>query len=539
MKYLKYYLSLDEPVKMGTQGNQANSNALSYIAGSSIRGAVMNELSKVVNSEILKDHIRNTRFYDAYIVSGDKCLFPVPFVYYAGKHDIRNNDRELSENKNAGLKVKTRTIDPPCEGEQRVDVGGFCNIEDKLYVQKVRKIANMHISISKGASPNKMFRYEAIDKGQVFSGIIACLDDYIDEYVNVLEDKILYLGGSKGSGYGRCRVTGTEKVSYEEIIAQYGIKRCHDSGVLYIYALSNLLFFDENGCACGEPPKDWIKEKLKLKNMELIKSYVQTTVSSGYNHTWRAANVMQDAVKAGSVFVYKIDGEVAQDTIETIEKEQIGLRKQDGFGRIIINPDFEIGERIMLQHEIQQEGVKELSDTDRSILNLVQKSVNQERINNYIRNIALQTAEKNRKSMVKDFSITQISKLYGVTSDIIMHDYSDKEIKKKLKEFYDNIFLRTNMRGEIVEKTAMTKQKYNTAKLKLPNNELLTMEKVLKIIIEDENGRDNWGVKIKDIKLFKYDKQFDHSQISDTMIKVRFLNEVMYNLMRMEGGKKI
>ncbi|MBE5924764.1 MAG: hypothetical protein E7271_09950 [Lachnospiraceae bacterium] len=540
MKYLRYYLSLDEPVKMGMQGNQANSNALSYIAGSSIRGAVINELSKVVSNDVLKDHIKNTRFYDAYIVAEDKCLIPVPFIFYAGKHDIRNNDRELSENRKTALKVNTRTIDPPAEGEQRVDVGGFCNIiDDKLCVQKVRKIANMHISIGKDTSSNKLFRYEAIDKGQVFSGIIACSNDSIDEVEKILKEKILYLGGSKGSGYGRCRVIKTENISYEKIIDQYGIKRRKDSDVLYIYALSNLLLFDENGCACGEPSKEWIKEKLNLKNAELIKSYVQTSVASGYNHKWRAGNVMQDAVKAGSVYVYRIEGEINQDIIENIEKEQIGLRKQDGFGRIIINPDFDINERIMLQHESLQEPVKEFSDEDSSLLCLVEKSVNQDRINNYISNVALKTAEDNRKSIVRDFSITQISRLYGVTSDIIMNDYSDEEIKQKLKIFYDSIFLRTNMRGETVYKTSITKQKYNTAKLKLPNDESLTMEKVLDEIINDEKGHNNWGVKVKNVKLFKFDGQFNDVRISTTLIKVRFLNEVMYNLMRMEGGKKI
>jgi hypothetical protein len=300
-----------------------------------------------------------------------------------------------------------------------------------------------------------------------------------------------------------------------------------------------LLLFDENGCACGEPSKEWIKEKLNLKNAELIKSYVQTSVASGYNHKWRAGNVMQDAVKAGSVYVYRIEGEINQDIIENIEKEQIGLRKQDGFGRIIINPDFDINERIMLQHESLQEPVKEFSDEDSSLLCLVEKSVNQDRINNYISNVALKTAEDNRKSIVRDFSITQISRLYGVTSDIIMNDYSDEEIKQKLKIFYDSIFLRTNMRGETVYKTSITKQKYNTAKLKLPNDESLTMEKVLDEIINDEKGHNNWGVKVKNVKLFKFDGQFNDVRISTTLIKVRFLNEVMYNLMRMEGGKKI
>lgn len=539
MKYVRYILILEEPVKMGTQGNQANSSALSYIAGSSIRGAVISALSKDIAEDELKQHIKSVRFYDAYIMNEDKYMIPVPFIYYAGKHEIRSNERELSAGNDTGLKINSGIADVPEEGEQRIDVGGFCYVGDRLYSRKVKKLDNIHIAISKGSASNKMFRYEAIDAGQDFSGVVACPDEYANRYVEALKDRILYLGGSKGSGYGRCRVAGVDILSYNEMIAEYGIKRQTDSDILCIYALSNLILYDDNGCVSGELPVELLKNKLGLQKMELIKAYVQTTTASGFNHTWRAGSVLQNAVKAGSVYVYKIQGKPDEKQIEAVEMEQLGVRKQDGYGRIVINPDFYVEERVVVKSDDTRKPVTDLSEDDKSVLMLIQNSANKERVDNYIRDLALKTAENNR-NIIKKLSITQISRLYGFTSELIIHNPSDKEIKERMKKYHDDIFFRTNMRGEIDDKTSATKNKYSTAKFKLPNNNSEKMKDVLEDIFDNDNT--NWGIKIDndDVHLLKLTGiEENRNYISGTMIKLRFLNEVMYNLMRMEGGKGI
>ena len=39
--YVRYKLLLEEPVKMGKQGDQSNTETLTYIVGSSVRGAFL------------------------------------------------------------------------------------------------------------------------------------------------------------------------------------------------------------------------------------------------------------------------------------------------------------------------------------------------------------------------------------------------------------------------------------------------------------------------------------------------------------------
>ena len=77
MRYVSYILDAEEPVKMGDQGNQANCDALSYIAGSAIRGAVIAECVKA--GVKVEELVKNTRFYDAYVVTDDEYAAPIPF----------------------------------------------------------------------------------------------------------------------------------------------------------------------------------------------------------------------------------------------------------------------------------------------------------------------------------------------------------------------------------------------------------------------------------------------------------------------------
>lgn len=102
--YVKYQIYLEEPLKMGKQGNQDNEESLSYIAGSTLRGAV---IGKAINTwfenyvgDLSEDPLysdilfKKTKFYDAYLAHEGKSLIPVPGVYYADKHDVRRAEHE-------------------------------------------------------------------------------------------------------------------------------------------------------------------------------------------------------------------------------------------------------------------------------------------------------------------------------------------------------------------------------------------------------------------------------------------------------------
>ena len=53
--YIRYQLYLEEPVRMGSAGNQAGTNALSCITGSSMRGAVISRYIKTYYPERTDD----------------------------------------------------------------------------------------------------------------------------------------------------------------------------------------------------------------------------------------------------------------------------------------------------------------------------------------------------------------------------------------------------------------------------------------------------------------------------------------------------
>ena len=103
--YIQYILKTLEPIKMGAQGCQNDMEyALSYITGSSVRGAIIGryiQKEKIhediaqnpVYRKILTDEVR---FLDAYIQKAGKMAIPIPLCYYGNKHELKQlEDREV------------------------------------------------------------------------------------------------------------------------------------------------------------------------------------------------------------------------------------------------------------------------------------------------------------------------------------------------------------------------------------------------------------------------------------------------------------
>src|SRR5690606_26606484 len=122
---------------------------------------------------------------------------------------------------------------PP--GYEKIRLCEFVHIDDEYTKVKVEKVSNLHIN--KRKEKNILFRYEAIKKGQVFGGIIKAEEDtYVDEIVNLLEDEIIYIGGSKGSGYGKCIIEDVQVL--DENPEEKIFKINDDEEFVYIIALS-------------------------------------------------------------------------------------------------------------------------------------------------------------------------------------------------------------------------------------------------------------------------------------------------------------
>ena len=250
--YVRYKLLLEEPVKMGKQGDQSNTETLTYIVGSSVRGAFLSLYTDQYypgvrgldkDPEIREELFTQTRFSDAWISMEGKPLFPFPAVYYANKHELRAAEQTDEKGNPVKLEVHCCIRDVPGEGEVRLGRNAYCTLgEDSVIQGTVRTDGNLHIAVGRNGNEKKMFRYEAISAGQEFCGIIQCRDEAAAErYREVIDGRTVYLGGSKGSGYGRCRVVSAEKIESTEAVSMYGLRRKEQPGVLTIRALSNLI----------------------------------------------------------------------------------------------------------------------------------------------------------------------------------------------------------------------------------------------------------------------------------------------------------
>ena len=102
------------------------------------------------------------------------------------------------------------------------------------------------------------------------------------------------------------------------------------------------------------------------------------------------------------------------------------------------------------------------------------------------------------------------------------------------------------MTGEKADRTNKTVMAYKTAKITLPNGTKKEMRDVLEDLIS--GSADDWGIfrpimgtdsKSSDVvECVSLVEQNNKDIPSLPELKIRFLNAVMYNLMRKEGGRK-
>lgn len=566
-----YTLYAEEPVKAGDGRGQSGAGALSYIPATSIRGALIECLK---DEDMVAAVLRDLTFTDCYPVVGEQRLIPCPPVFYAEKHQIRSF-RGSRKRKSGGtdvlpvkLKVPTSEKKPndPEEGYQCVGRGGFLLTgQKKIGICHVRKVANLHIAMGRKDRDSQMYRYEAIAPGQAFSGMITCrIEEEAKLVRSVLQDRVMYIGGSRGSGYGRCRMLSCRTADSAELTGgkPYGIGRRivenGSAGILTVYALSHLILLDRNGNETGEPDTAYLEEQLGVRNLRLLKTYVTSFHVSGFNRTWHAGQTQRSAAAAGSLWFYTYEGTLDEEKADRFEARGLGIRRKEGFGRILINPVFTengamdaavvefsaAGEASAVRQDgtaaeagEAQTGIAEAGGTARAgaaedgsargtavsqdavtreILAKIEQRVNSRREEEELRILALRAAEQNA-GISRDFSRRQIARLYNVLYDAAMDDD-----RTKVETFRDN--LKTD-----------TLEAYHKTDIRLSSG-THNMYRLLDELVDDQVLlRQMTGVDgVRHLSLTGSEQKTERDNF---VYKCRFAAKIMYELMRQEGGR--
>ncbi|MBZ2175785.1 hypothetical protein K8M07_11105 [Schnuerera sp. xch1] len=335
--YIVYDIEACENLKFAKSNMQSDSEeTMEYIPGTAIRGAyiykyIIQKGIKNINEGIHRDKLLNgkIKFLNAYPKYKDKRSIPLPKSYFAPKEKIKAYNTSLKMK--SGLDIK---LDSGYEKVRTCEFVAF--IDGEYYKTDVEKTSNLHINKMRGKKNNKLFRYEFIKKGQLFQGIIKVEDDsYLEEIEELFKDEIVYLGGSKGSGYGKCKIKGFKV--FEENPEYEGFKTNKEFGeYIYLLALSDIIFRNEVGEYKTFIDEKYIAKELELDSVEFVDSCIEVKSITNFNNKWKCSTPIIKSIKAGSVFKYKISGNIDKEIFNSFLNKGIGERRLDGFGRFII-----------------------------------------------------------------------------------------------------------------------------------------------------------------------------------------------------------
>ena len=342
MPYIHYSFKNIEPLRIADNksSQEGQMDTICFIPGSTIRVMVINLLIQNEGYDFEKNKITlfsdKTKFMNAYPVNAEgKRMFPSPKGFYEDK-TITNGKKEIEN------VVIRGEFDP---GNKRANLGQFSFFEDDtVKYTSIEKGADLkiHIKIPEEKEP-EVFRNEYIQAGYCYAGDIYVEDEETSRSIKKLFEvgNSFILGNARSTGLGKCVVTNVKTDDFVPF-SEYS-RKSPISDHCYMLLLSDTVMRDrESGEYIGIDLAQ-LKEKLGLEKEPKIE-FCSTSINKvmGFNRTLGGYIPSVDMYEKGSVFKLKFPGEeISADRIKDFMNEGLGVRKNEGFGRVIILDDYE------------------------------------------------------------------------------------------------------------------------------------------------------------------------------------------------------
>jgi len=198
----------------------------------------------------------------------------------------------------------------------------------EILIEKSFVIKSAYDRVKRRAEDEQMYGYESIDKGNTFLFEVEVDDERFALPIKqaLLGDK--RVGRSRTAQYGLIRIT---EASFSQPSSRPDCISIEGKRYVSVYADGRLIFFDNEGNPTFRPTA----EDLGLKG-EICweKSQVRTFQYSPYNFKRQARDADRCGIEKGSVFLVETDNIISCDDC------YVGSFRNEGFGKIIFNPDF-------------------------------------------------------------------------------------------------------------------------------------------------------------------------------------------------------
>ncbi|MFN3531846.1 MAG: hypothetical protein ACK41Q_04930 [Candidatus Brocadia sp.] len=211
-----------------------------------------------------------------------------------------------------------------------------------LYRQQVKKSLNFHHQREPETGTVKnglIFNYESMDAHQTFEGNLLGSRGALKEVLALFPNaQTAYIGRSRNAQYGKIRFEFISKEP-EEFVSEIDAHAINtleiEDGEISLTLLSNTLIYNDNGLSTTEVTE---LEKLLRKslgnNVTVKKAFVKTDEVENFVSVWRLRRPSETCFKASSCFLLKGVTREHIPKIKELQKDGIGERRGEGFGRI-------------------------------------------------------------------------------------------------------------------------------------------------------------------------------------------------------------
>lgn len=321
MRYIAYEIQTVQPVFVANLylSKPGETATLQYLPGSTLRGMVIANLrEQMADGQKKQKILTKAMFYNGYPMASGEELLPSPKGFYENKKQDGNLINIVAE------------PSVEMEGYKRAALGRFCIWkEDTVYYTNVEQRDALNICVK----DKNIFRKDVLSAGQRFRAYIAVEEAETELYgwlTEALKKKTGYVGASRTSGYGKCRIEWKgEKVPYGYIKHAAGRQK-----EAYLYLASNMSMRNAYGEICGLD-LEMLARLLGVSRLELKASATSICKMSGINRTWRCRTPEAIMYEAGSVFKLEADQEIAPEAMERVRQSGIGIKREEGCGQVL------------------------------------------------------------------------------------------------------------------------------------------------------------------------------------------------------------
>lgn len=333
MKTLKFRCTLLSDMVLNTSAaTVGGQTTLDFIPGNNFLGIVAADYDTLSPAEQLEIfHSGKVRFGDGHPSTADATTrslhVPATFFYPKGM----DATEVLYTSQGYSRREDTRMNGKPMQLKQCRS--GYCVFEDgegkTATVRKDFAIKSAYDREHRRAKDSMMYGYESLDKGQTFLFEVEVDNDNLSERIKDELTGIHHIGRSRTAQYGLVKI---EEALFNDVPSRSNLIDTVNGKRVAVYADSRLIFLDDYG-----QPKALSALDAKDLGLDGEMDWALCQVRTFQYAPWNGKRQTRDAdrcgIEKGSVFFVKCNDAPS-------ESKYIGSYNNEGFGRVIYNPQF-------------------------------------------------------------------------------------------------------------------------------------------------------------------------------------------------------